>query len=417
VSAEREAVVIGAGPAGLTAGIYLARAGLEPLILEKLVPGGQAATTDVVENYPGFEEPVGGFDLADTMRRQAEKFGAEIRTAEAERLEASPAGGGKLVHLGDGSVSCRAVVVATGARHRRLGVPGEERFWGKGISCCATCDGMFYRGKNVVVVGGGDTAVKEALFLTKFAGKITLVHRRDRLRAAKALQDRLLGAGDQVSFAWSSTVEEILGSEHVEAVRLRDVKDGGQRTLECDGVFIFVGLTPNTEFIHGAVELDERGYVVTDQSMTTSAPGIYAAGDCRQRPFRQIVTACGEGAVAAHSVGEFLEGALPEVTDTDFDRIACRGLCVLCVCSPDAREPIAMLERLAGKLSSRATFCRLDPAASPETLERYTVSSWPALLILRDGQETCRLMDTFDEREVVRMLERVPASSSAYGKQ
>ncbi len=309
MSAKREAVVIGAGPAGLTAGIYLARAGLHPLVLEKLVPGGQAATTDTVENYPGFDEPVGGFDLADTMRRQAENFGAEIRTADVTALEVHPAGHGALVHFGEGCIGCRGIVVASGARHRRLGIPGEERFWGRGISCCATCDGMFYRGKRVVVVGGGDTAVQEALFLTRFAERITLVHRRDRLRAAKALQDKLLDTGDQISFAWSSTVEEILGSERVDAVRLRAVKNGKQRILECDGVFIFVGFTPNTEFLRGAVDLDERGYVTTDEKMATSIPGIFAAGDCRRRPFRQIVTACGEGAVAAQSIGELLDGS------------------------------------------------------------------------------------------------------------
>ncbi len=309
---ECDVAVIGAGPAGLTAGIYLARAGLGAVILEKLAPGGQAAMTDTVENYPGFDGPVGGFDLTEAMRRQAERFGAEVRTGEATGIEEGPGESGKLVRLTDGGLGCRAVIIAAGARHSRLGIPGEDRFWGKGISCCATCDGMFYKGKRVAVIGGGDTAIKEAVFLTRFAEKITIVHRRERLRAAKVLQDRICSFGDQVEFAWNTVAVEILGGEsdghdRVSGVRLRDVKTGQERVLECDGVFMFVGLTPNTEFVKGAVDLDEKGYIVTDEMMATSAEGIYAAGDCRKRPFRQIVTACGEGAVAAHAVEEFLE--------------------------------------------------------------------------------------------------------------
>lgn len=314
MNGECDVAVIGAGPAGLTAGIYLSRAGYKPVLLEKLAPGGQAATTDVVENYPGFAEPVGGFDLTQSMRRQAENFGAQIRTAEAKGIEGDPTANRRLVRLAEGALSCRAVIVAAGARHRRLAVPGEERFWGKGISCCATCDGMFYRDKQVFVVGGGDTAIKEALFLTKFARRITIVHRRDRLRAAKVLQDRIFAVGDQVTFAWNTVVEEILGSERLDGVRLRDLTSGRTRTEECDGVFMFVGFTPNTDFLRGAVDLDDGGYVLTDETMATSVTGIYAAGDCRKTPFRQIVTACGEGAVAAHSAEQFLEETMPEVS-------------------------------------------------------------------------------------------------------
>jgi len=407
MATDCDVAVIGAGPAGLTAGIYLARAGLKAVILEKLAPGGQAATTDVVENYPGFPEPVGGFDLTEAMRQQAEKFGAEIRTAEATGLAGPSGGDGKVVELADGSLSCRAVLVATGARHKRLGVPGEERFWGKGISCCATCDGMFYKGKRVVVVGGGDTAIKEALFLTKFAGKITLVHRRDRLRAAKTLQDRIK-ACEQVEFAWSTVVEEILGGDHVEGVRLRDVKTGGKRTLECDGVFIFVGFTPNTESLRGVLKLDERGYVVTDETMASSVRGIYAAGDCRKGPFKQIVTACGEGAVAAHSVEGLLDEVVPEVTDTDFAQVACRGLCLVSVwsaASVHARIQAPVVERLAQRLAERATFCRLNLDAGPETAERYNIKSCPMLLILRDGKEVHRLVGVCGEKEITDAIE------------
>ena len=417
MATDCDVAVIGAGPAGLTAGIYLARAGLKAVILEKLAPGGQAATTDIVENYPGFPEPVGGFDLTEAMRRQAEKFGAEIRTAEATGLAEGSDLDGKLVGLADGSLSCRAVIVATGARHARLGVPGEERFWGKGISCCATCDGMFYRGKRVVVVGGGDTAIKEALFLTKFAEKITVVHRRDRLRAAKLLQERISSKGDQVAFAWSTVVEEILGTEHeghekVQGVRVRDVRTGEKRIIECDGVFIFVGFAPNTEFLRGVLKLDERGYIVTDETMATFVRGVYAAGDCRKRPFRQIVTACGEGAVAAHSVEQLLDEVVPEVTDTDFVEVACRGLCLVSVwsaASAHARMQIPVIERLAQRLAERAAFCRLNLDAGPQTAERYNIKSCPMLLILRDGEEVNRLVGVCGEKQITEAVEEACA--------
>jgi len=416
VDVSCDVVVIGAGPAGLTAGIYLARAGLEPVILEKLGPGGQMAITDIVENYPGFEQPVGGLDLADTMRRQAENFGAVIRTSEVTEITGGGIGREKVLRLSEGELRCRAVVIATGARSRRLGVPGEERLWGKGISCCATCDGMFYRDKRIVVVGGGDAAVKETLFLTKFAEHITIVHRRSQLRAAKALQDKLLGAGSQVSFVYSSAVEEIVGRDHVEAVRIVDVNTGQEHTLDCDGVFIFVGFTPNTGFLRGVVDLDERGYVVTDETMATSVPGIYAAGDCRRRPLRQIVTACGDGAVAAQSVYELLEAALPEITDTDIDRISRPGVSLLCVCSETSsywQEQASLLERMAETFADNVAFYRLDPAAGPAIIERYAVRSRPVLLILRDGKEMRRLEGVVDESEIAEALEEVLASQGS----
>ena len=299
--------IIGGGPAGLTAGIYGARAGLKTLILEKLSPGGQVVTTDVVENYPGFVEPIGGFELVDRMQTQATKFGTEIRSAEVTGIHAQPEDDLKIISLKDESVSALAVIVATGAEHKRLGVPGEDRFWGSGISCCATCDGMFYRDKHVVVVGGGDTAVKEAIFLTRIASKSTMVHRRDRLRATKILQDRIFALGDKIEFAWKSVVKEILGDDKVQAVRLSSVDTGEERILECEGVFLFVGFTPNTGFLRDFVEMDERGYVVTDDNMETSVPGVFACGDTRKKLFRQIVTACGEGATAAFAAEKYID--------------------------------------------------------------------------------------------------------------
>ena len=299
--------IIGSGPAGLTAGIYGARAGLSTVILERLGPGGQVVTTDVVENYPGFTEPISGYELTEKMLGQATNFGVEIRSSEVTGIDAPSGEDRKILSLGDGSLSALAVVIATGARHKRLGVPGEDRFWGKGISCCATCDGMFYRGKRVVVVGGGDTAVKETIFLTRFASEITLVHRRDRLRATKILRDRIFAMSDKVKFAWKSAVKEVLGDDTVKAVRLSSVDSGEESVLECDGVFIFVGFAPNTEFLNGFVELDERGHVITDGNMATSVPGVFACGDARKKLLRQIVTACGEGATAAYAAQMYVE--------------------------------------------------------------------------------------------------------------
>ena len=299
--------IVGGGPAGLSAGIYGARAGLSTIILERLSPGGQVVTTDVVENYPGFVEATGGYELVEKMLEQATKFGVEIRTGEITGVDVSSGNSQKILSLGDESLSALAVIIATGAQHRRLGVPGEDRFWGKGVSCCATCDGMFYRDKRVVVVGGGDTAVKETLFLTRFASEITVVHRRDRLRATKVLRDRIFAQSGKVKFAWKSVVEEILGDGHVQAVRLRSVDGGDETVLECDGVFIFVGFTPNTEFLSGLIELDEKGHVVTDDDMATSVPGVFACGDARKKLLRQIVTACGEGATAAYAAQRYVE--------------------------------------------------------------------------------------------------------------
>jgi thioredoxin reductase (NADPH) len=299
--------IIGGGPAGLSAGIYGARAGLSTVILEKLAPGGQVVTTDIVENYPGFTEPITGYELIEKMLGQATKFGVEIRSSEVTGINAPPGEDRKLLSVGDGSISALAVIIATGARHRRLGIPGEDRFWGRGISCCATCDGMFYRDKHVVVVGGGDTAIKEAIFLTRFASEITLVHRRDRLRATKVLQDRIFAMSSKMEFAWKTVVKEILGEDNVQAVRLNSVDSGDESVLECDGVFIFVGFMPNTEFLRGSVELNERGYIITDEDMGTSVPGVFACGDARKKLLRQIVTACGEGATASYAAQMYVE--------------------------------------------------------------------------------------------------------------
>jgi len=300
-------VIVGGGPAGLTAGIYGARAGIKTLILEKISPGGQVITTDIVENYPGFTEPISGIELIDKMVEQATKFGVEIQNTEVTGIELSENQDLKIIHTTSGDISAIGVIIATGAYHKHLGVPGEDRFWGRGVSCCATCDGMFYRGKKVVVVGGGDTAIKEALFLTKFASEITIVHRRDRLRATKVLQDRIFSMSDKVKFEWKSVVKEIIGENSVNAVKLGYVDSDEEKILNCDGVFIFVGFTPSTDFVRGFVEMDERGYIITDENMRTSVPGVFACGDARKKLLRQIITACGEGATAAFSAEQYIE--------------------------------------------------------------------------------------------------------------
>jgi thioredoxin reductase (NADPH) len=315
--ADFDVVIVGAGPAGLTAGIYAARAGLRAAILERQGPGGQLATTDLIENFPGLTEPLGGFELAERMRGQAERFGCALRSFAVESV-AGAGGGPGLAVTGAGPgerLAALAVIAASGAAPLRLGVPGEDRFWGRGVSCCATCDGMFYRGKEVVVVGGGDTAVKEAAFLTRFASKITLVHRRTRLRADRANQDRLAAHAGKVEYALGQRVVEILGDEKLRGVRLEAVDGGARRELACDGVFLFVGHRPNSAYLPAAVQRDERGYVITDDDMATAVPGVYACGDVRRKLLRQVVTACGEGATAAHAAARHVE----RLTGTAYD--------------------------------------------------------------------------------------------------
>ena len=305
MNADADVVIIGGGPAGLTAGIYAARAGLSAVILEKMVPGGQLTTTDVLENYPGFVEPISGFELAKRMKEQAEKYGVRIITGEAVAVEESKAG--RTIRTEDSEISALSVIVASGASPKRLGVQGEDKFWGRGISCCATCDGRFYKDKHVVVVGGGDTAAKESLFLTRFARHITLVHRRGMLRATKVLQDRLFEMKDKVELCWHSVVTEIRGDKTVQEVEIRNIETEKKKVIETDGVFIFAGFKPNTDFLSGIVDMDERGYILTDEEMKTSAEGIFACGDARKKLLRQVVTACGEGATAAFAAQHYVD--------------------------------------------------------------------------------------------------------------
>ena len=296
-------IIIGGGPGGYTAALYGARAGLSTLILEKLSAGGQMALTHKIDNYPGFPEGVDGFELAESMQQQAERFGAMTEYAEVYRadLNAQP----KVIETSEGNFLGRAVIVATGAGPRELGVPGEKELIGRGVNYCAACDGMFYKGKTVMVVGGGNTAAADAMLLSRVAKKVILVHRRDSLRATKIYHEPLMKA-ENVEFAWNSQVAEILHDQKVSGVILRDVHSGEVRQVACDGIFVSVGRKPVTEFLDGQLELDKGGYILAGESTKTNIPGVFAVGDVRTKALRQVVTAVADGAIAVHMAEEFL---------------------------------------------------------------------------------------------------------------
>jgi len=300
-------IIIGAGPAGLTAGLYAARARLKTLMLERLSPGGQVLMTDWVENYPGFPDGISGFDLMDKMRRQAEKFGLDIKSTEVSRLDVLKEK--QILATDNGNLESKAIILACGATPQRLGIEGESLLTGKGVSYCATCDGPFYREQEVAVIGGGDTAVEEALFLTKFASKIYLVHRRDKLRATKLLQERAWSE-EKIEIIWDSIPKRIVGEAGVEGIDLKNVKTGEESHLPVQGVFVFIGYTPNNELVKGLLECDERGFVVTNKYMETSETGVFAAGDITSKLLRQISTAVGDGATAAFAAERYLESLL-----------------------------------------------------------------------------------------------------------
>ena len=302
---ERELVIVGGGPAGLAAALYAARAGLDTVLYEEGMPGGKAATTERIENYPGFPDGIGGLELMMNMQDQARRFGARMVNVGVQGIE--PGDGQFVLRTGEGDVTARAVILATGVTPRPLNVKGEAEFTGRGISFCATCDGPLFRDRVVAVVGGGDAAVEEALFLSRFARKVYLVHRRDALRATKVLQDRAF-AEPKIEFLWHSVVQEVLGGRTVEALLLRDVRSGETRAVAVDGVFVYIGMEPNSRLVRGLVALDEQGYVITDEEMRTSRPGIFAAGDVRRKTLRQVVTAVADGAIAAVTAGHYLEG-------------------------------------------------------------------------------------------------------------
>ena len=301
-------VIIGGGPAGLTAGMYAARADMRTLAIEGASNLSQITATDIIENYPGIPGGVNGFELIERFKTQAVGFGLQNASGDVTEVRQARFGdqNGWEVVAGEQRYGALSLVLATGAAWRRLGVPGEERFIGRGVSCCATCDAPLFRNREVAVVGGGDTAIQEAIYITRFVKKVTVIHRRDRLRATAILQKRAL-ANEKIVFAWNSVVDAIDGLDLIQEIRLKDVKTGEKRTLLVSGVFIFVALTPNTAPFRKLVSLDGSGYITVDANMQTSVPGIFACGDCTAKRLRQVVTACGDGATAAFSAQLYVE--------------------------------------------------------------------------------------------------------------
>ena len=299
-----EVIIIGGGPAGLTAGLYTSRARLNTLLIESALFGGQMTTTEMIENYPGFPQGVTGEELSRLMEEQAKRFGMEILREEVAKVTLE--GGWKCVQTHDRTYHCDILIICTGTEYSKLGVPGELEFAGKGVSYCATCDGAFFRDSKIIVVGGGDSALTEALFLTKFVKELTIIHRRDALRATRIYQERAL-ANPKIKFLWNSIVQEIKGNMVVRSIVVKNVKTGEVKEFETDGAFLFVGLLPRTQFLKGLVKMDEAGYIITNDDCETSVKGIFAAGDCRKRLLRQIATAVGDGATAAFAAEKCLE--------------------------------------------------------------------------------------------------------------
>jgi thioredoxin reductase (NADPH) len=300
---DYDLVIIGAGPAGMTAGLYAARARMNVLVLEKAVPGGQILITDWVENYPGFPEGISGYDLSERIKNQALSLGLKIETAEVQSLDLESEL--KKINLKDKTITAKALIIASGASPKKLEI-GEERYIGKGVSFCATCDGPFFRDKTIVAVGGGDTAVQESVFLTKFAKKVYLIHRRDQLRATKILQERAL-ANEKIEMVWDTVVTGIEGFFSVEGVNIKNLKTNEEKTIKAAGCFIWVGIEPNAGFINNQLKTDDYGFIITDSNMQTNIPGVFAAGDARNTPLRQIATAVGDAAIAAVSAEHYIE--------------------------------------------------------------------------------------------------------------
>lgn len=298
-------IIIGGGPGGYTAALYAARAGLDTIVLEKLSAGGQMALTSQIDNYPGFDDGIDGFTLGEKMQAGAERFGAKTEIAEvfSVDLSASP----KMIETSEGIFYGRTVVIAAGANPRTLNIPKEQELIGRGVNYCASCDGMFYKGKTVAVVGGGNSAAADAMVLSRICKKVHLIHRRDTLRATKVYHDPLKKA-ENVEFHWNSTVSELLSEDKLTGIRLQNVQTGDESVLECDGIFISIGRKPATDLVKDQLALDSAGYIIADESTKTSLPGVYAIGDIRTKKVRQIVTAVADGAAAAHEAEEYLAG-------------------------------------------------------------------------------------------------------------
>ncbi len=303
-SLNYDVAIIGGGPAGLSAAVYAARGGMKAIVFERALIGGQITVTEEVENYPGFVQSINGFDMADKFKQHAVKFGAVIKEEEVKAIGLE--GLCKLIETDKVTYRAKSVIIASGAHPRKLAVPGEEKYIGRGVSYCATCDGAFYRGKTVAVVGGGDSAVEEAMFLTKFADKVYIIHRRDELRAVKIVQERAF-KNEKIEFIWDSVVQGIDGGDFVEKAILYNRKTKEVKEIAVDGIFIYVGIIPNNNLIESRVDLDESGFILTDEKMETNIPGIFAAGDIVHKVLRQVITASSDGATAAFSAEKWIE--------------------------------------------------------------------------------------------------------------
>lgn len=304
-SKSYEAIIIGGGPAGMTAGLYTSRSRIHTLLIERGLLGGQMTTTDLIENYPGFPQGITGEELSRLMEEQAKRFGLE--TVSDEVMEIGLEGDLKRLRTYESTYYCKTLILCTGTEYRKLGAPGEMEFIGKGVSYCSTCDGAFFRDRQIMVVGGGDSALTEALFLTKFAKEVTIIHRRDAFRGTRIYQERAR-SNPKIKFLLNSVVKEIKGDTVVRSIVVKNVKTGEEKELETEGAFIFVGIAPRTQFLKGLVDMDEAGYILTDAHCETSVKGVFAAGDCRKQLLRQITTAVGDGATAAFAVEKYLEG-------------------------------------------------------------------------------------------------------------
>lgn len=308
-----DVIIAGAGPAGMSAAVYTSRANMSTLMIERGVPGGQMANTEEIENYPGYDHILGP-DLSNKMFEHAQKFGAKYEYGEITGVEDFQTY--KLVKTSSGEYKGRSLIIATGAASRRLGIPGEDKFAGRGVSWCAVCDGAFFKNKEVVVIGGGDSAVEEGNYLTRFANKVTIVHRRDQFRAQKILQERVF-SNPKIEVIWDTVADEVLGDQKVSGVVLRNVKTGEKREHACDGVFIYVGMDPLSEPFKALGITNEQGYILTDEEMQTKVQGIFAAGDVRQKTLRQVVTATNDGSIAAISAQHYVEALMEELKEKE----------------------------------------------------------------------------------------------------
>lgn len=305
-----DVIIVGAGPAGMTAGVYTSRGNMTTLMLERGMPGGQMANTEEIENYPGFESILGP-DISTKMFDHAKRFGAEYAYGDVTKIEDGREF--KTIHVGDKIYKARAIILTTGAEYRKMGIPGEEELTGRGVSYCAVCDGAFFRNKEIVVIGGGDSAVEEGSYLTRFANKVTIIHRRDTLRAQKIVQERAF-ANEKIDFIWDTTVKQVNEKDgKIGSITLQSTVDGSEREMETEGMFIYIGLDPLTEPFKDLGILDENGYIETNDIMETKIPGIYAAGDVREKLLRQVVTATGDGSIAAQAAQKYIEELMEEV--------------------------------------------------------------------------------------------------------